>query len=357
MEPFAKGHASFTHVDEICEGLKRRGWAVNLFAPSYGSRPPGAMRRIWGMSLVQLRFIVGKRPELLYLRMHFAAVVSVMWARLWGIPTVVEVNGPFEDLFIAWPSTRRLAALFCALMRFELRVASGVIAVTDQLGTYVAKVADRNDSVTIPNAANIDVFRPSAKTSIALPDRYVVFFGTLAPWQGIATVLEATHLDEWPEGVACVVAGDGQLRGEVERAAAKENGSVLYLGKISAQELAGIVVHAQAGLVVCENVQGRAQTGLFPLKLFETMACGVPVIVSDFPGMADLVRNTGCGLIIEEKAPNQIAASVARLNGNPKYAKEMGKAGLAAIQNEHSWEHRAEETSQMLCKILSCEQA
>ncbi len=305
------------------------------------------------MLRTQLRFIIARRPQVLYLRMHFAAVGAVLWAWMAGVPIVVEVNGPFEDLFIAWPMTRKIAPLFRALMRLQLKTAQRVVTVTDELGAYVTAMVGRCDAVTIANGANVDVFHPKAKTSLNLPERFVVVFGTLAPWQGIGTILDATTLNEWPEDVACVVVGDGQMRAQVERAARRPERRVRYLGKVPATELAGVIARSSAGLVVCEDVQGRARTGLFPLKLFETMACGVPVIASDFPGMADLVRETGCGKIVAERAPLQVAKGVAGLCADRERAKAMGRAGLTAVRAAHSWEHRAIETRRVLEEATS----
>ncbi len=358
MEPFRKDLASYTHITEIVRGLECRNWQVRMLAPIYGHHLPGMLGRLWKMIMIQARLLKpSTRPHALYMRMHFAATPAALWARIRGIPFVVEVNGPFADLFIAWPGMRVLAPVFRAMMAYQLRHASKVITVTPGLAEYINNQVGRSDAVVIPNGANVDIFHPKALTDIKLPSKYAVFFGTMAPWQGIDTLLAAITSAHWPEGVSCVFVGDGQRRTAVEKAAREMPHKVVYLGKLPADQLAGVVTGAVVGMVACEDVQGRAATGLFPLKLFETLACNVPVIATDFPGMADLVRNHNCGWIIEQKNPQKIAETVRIAVDDPQQGKAMGLRGGKVVREEHSWDCRAANTAEILKAVLASEGA
>jgi len=90
-----------------------------------------------------------------------------------------------------------------------------------------------------------------------------------------------------------------------------------------------------------------------PLKLFETLACGIPVIVSDLPGQADLVRAGRCGLVIPGNDPAALARAVAQLAAAPDEAREMGRRGAALVRAEHSWRARAIEIDKVLRACLS----
>ena len=98
---------------------------------------------------------------------------------------------------------------------------------------------------------------------------------------------------------------------------------VVYLGRVAYRDLPGIVARSLAGLCPMSNLGGRSETGLSPLKLYETLACAVPVVVTDFPGQADLVRECNCGLVIRPESPKALADAVAYLYHHPD--KRVGR--------------------------------
>lgn len=346
------GQASYAHVLEIIKGLERCNWKVRLFEPSYTSsrKLPGAFGRLMGFLRAQWQLLHSPRPDILYIRAHFAAWPSALWARLIGLPTVQEVNGPYEDLFIAWPWTQKMAKLFVWLMRSQLRWASVVIAVTPQLAEWVRKEAGHDRVFVVTNGANTNLFNPNAKVNTELPYPYVVFFGALAPWQGIRTLLEAVKTKYWPSDVRLVIMGDGAERPHVEKAASY--GQVVYLGPVAYHELPGIVAHSLAGLSPQNALAGRSKKGLLPIKVFETLACGVPVIVTDWPGQADLVRENQCGLVVPPDDPKAIAEAVAYLYYHPEERIMMGEKGRKLVELEYSWDRCAQKTSEILAMLV-----
>lgn len=350
LQATREGQASYAHVHEIIRGLEKRGWQVRLYEPSYAasSLTPGLLRRAWEFTAVQLRLFASMKsmkPDILYVRHHFASFPAVFLARLQGIPIALEVNGPYEDLFIAWPFTKRLAKLFVYMMRSQLRWADLVVAVTPQLAEW-ARSEGAKRVVVIPNGANTEKFRPEAKLSgsINLPSKYVIFFGALAPWQGIDTILAAVENPRWPRDVKLVIVGDGIERKKVEAVASRTD-RVRYLGLQPYDRMPGIVAGSLVALSLQSDRESRSSRGgLFPLKVFEALASGVPVIVSDFPGMADLVRNCGCGLVVPPEDPHSLAEAVNYLYRNSSVREAMGRRGRELISREHSWDKRAEQT-------------
>ena len=85
----------------------------------------------------------------------------------------------------------------------------------------------------------------------------------------------------------------------------------------------------------------------------KTLACGVPAIVTDFPGQADLVREGRCGLIIPDGDGDALARAVAQLAAHPEEARAMGDRGLELVRREHSWQRRAEQTDRLIASLSS----
>jgi len=355
LQATREGQASYAHVHEIIKGLQKLGWMVDLYEPRYASqeREPSLFQRVLEFIRVQLSLWMNGSPDVIYARWHFANWPTAMLARMKGVPIIQEINGPYEDLFIAWPWTRKFPRLFKWLMRIQLLWADAVIAVTPQLVKWAENQGGKNVFL-IPNGANTELFHPNARLDgrLDLPKNYVVFFGALAPWQGISYILEAIKDTAWPSDVSLVIIGDGLERSKVEEAA-RDDRRIHYLGRQPYITMPGIVAKSIAGLSPQTNENGRASTGLFPLKVFETLASGVPVIVTNHPGMADLVRENGCGVIVPERDPEALAKAVRFLYENPVERERMGKIGRALVVKHHSWQSRALETAKVISSILN----
>jgi glycosyltransferase involved in cell wall biosynthesis len=348
LEPLLEGHAQYTHVHEIIDGLRGLGWDVSLFDPGYALDRP--MPGIVGRSLRILRSqwrAIRSRPGVIYARSHVAAFPLSVWARLRQVPVVHEINGPHEDLFLAWPWTRRIRRFCVGMMRAQWRWAAGIITVTNGLAEFVMRETGRSDVAVIPNAANTAKFHPAAHTDRSLPRRFAVFHGTLVPYQGISTLLAALSEPEWPADLDLVILGDGAERWRVEECAAREP-RLQYMGRVPYRDVPGVLAHALVGLAPVINLGGRADTGMAPVKVFEMLSCGIPVIVTDFGFQADLVREQQCGHVVAAASPAALACAVSDIIRHDDIRREMGKRGRGAIETQHSWTHRAQQTNFVL---------
>lgn len=340
-----QGQASYAHVREIVRGLRDLGWEVTLFEPNYRGTPSILSRGKEFMS-VQWRFLAERRKfHCVYVRWHFATLPSVAWAKARREPVVLEVNGSYGDLFITWPWTSRLKPIFIVLMKQQLRWADVVVVVTESLAKWATQQGARNVFV-IPNGADTEMFVPHTGPRPNLPDRYVVFFGHLAKWQGLETVLAAVAQGDWPESIPLVVVGDGPDRTLVERAATSE--SVIYLGRLPYREIPAIVSNALAALSIQDPLGDRGSNGVMPLKLFEALACATPVVVSDLPGQADLVLDGKCGLVVPSGDPRALVIALQRLLANEQVRADMGRRGRDLVVADHSWRARAATTAAAL---------
>ena len=362
LQVSTEGQASFAHVHEIIDGLRRRGCAVELFEPAIGNRPPvGIAEKLWSFATVQLRLWRHSRNcDAIYIRAHPLALPTLLWARIVGIPVVSELNSTYEDIFSIYPWTRLFRPLVHAVGYVTLAGSDAIVTVSDGLRRWVLDKVPGHGVHVVPNGANVEAFRPlRGKTGSAF-GTYILFFGAMSPWQGIRTLLAAATHPAWPEDVQLVFVGDGVLRPEIE-SAAQDNGRVRHLGRKPYLELANYIGDALAAVSPQTGTQEGVDEGsqrkelrahFSPLKMYETLACGVPMIVSDFPGQAELVRRHSCGIVVPPSDPAAIAAAVKELAANPSDAQAMGERGRVAVVREHSWQHRADETLSVIHAVI-----
>jgi glycosyltransferase involved in cell wall biosynthesis len=354
MQPTRQGQASHAHVNEIVAGLRRRGWQVRLIEPSH-PRPGRAdgIRRAVAAASTQLAYGLRCRfrpAPFVYIRAHFLTLPSALLAKAAGSIVVQEVNGPTSDVFDAWPRLRPFGRLLSLVGRAQLRWADAVVVVTPGLEGYLRdRIGRRSGYHVIGNGANTDLFAPTTDRPSTPQRPYAVFIGALASWQGIDTVLKAVGTADWPLDVDLVVAGDGKERDRIEEAA-RVNPHVRWLGTIAYDEAPALLSGSLAALVPMADVP-RSSYGLSPVKLFEAMACGVPVVASDLPGLGDTVRAHDCGIIFPAGDAGALARSVALLSRDVVRAREMGSRGRRPAETLYSWDARAGQTEQVLLDL------
>ena len=79
-----------------------------------------------------------------------------------------------------------------------------------------------------------------------------------------------------------------------------------------------------------------------PTKLFDAMGAGVPVVASDLPGMAPIVRATGCGELCDPDDPVDIARAIRTIiEATPERRAGYREAALRAARDIYAWEHQA----------------
>jgi glycosyltransferase involved in cell wall biosynthesis len=165
-------------------------------------------------------------------------------------------------------------------------------------------------------------------------------------------MLDAVRDPNWPAGVELVVIGAGAHEHLVQ-AAVQSGLPVRWLGYRPHEQIPELVAGAVAGLIPITNPRGRSSTGISPLKLYETLACGIAAVVTDLPGQAEVVRAGACGVVIPCDDAAALAAAVAQLAANSTAAREMGRRGADFVQREHSWAARAAAIDRVLRTALA----
>jgi glycosyltransferase involved in cell wall biosynthesis len=91
-----------------------------------------------------------------------------------------------------------------------------------------------------------------------------------------------------------------------------------------------------------------------PVKLFEYMAAGLPVIASDFPLIAEIVNHNLCGSLVDPCAsPRDIAEIIHLWWQEKEIPKQMGANGYQAVRERYNWEKLIEKLSVLYKTLLT----
>ena len=102
-----------------------------------------------------------------------------------------------------------------------------------------------------------------------------------------------------------------------------------------------VMERAIAGLVTLHPLTNYLDAQ--PVKMFEYMAAGIPVIASDFPRWREIIDTCGCGICVDPLQPDKIAQAIDFLVQNPEVAEQMGENGRLATSKYFNWQREEEK--------------
>jgi glycosyltransferase involved in cell wall biosynthesis len=162
----------------------------------------------------------------------------------------------------------------------------------------------------------------------------VLYHGGFSPDRGIEQLVEALPL---LPGVHLVCLGYGVLEPFLRARLAEADGRLHVLPAVPPEALLEWVASADVVAMPIQptTLNHRLTT---PNKLFEALAAGVPIVASDLPGMAPIVRETGAGVVCDPTDPAAVAAAIRRILELPEADRRaMGERGREAARTRYNW--------------------
>lgn len=356
----------FVHVEELIGAFRSLGHEVRVVGPEhveneeFGAdagwvatlkrRLPGSVYELLelGYSLHDYRkirrAIAEFGPDLVYERYNLFFPSGVRAARAAGVPILLEVNAPLyeERSRFGGLSLGRLAKWS---EDYVWRNADAVLPVTDVLAGRVraAGVPDQRIHVT-PNGINEREFRDlptpeEAKRRLGLDGRLVLgFVGFMREWHGLERVLEFMATAPGREQIFALFVGDGPARAGLE-ARAKE------LGLSSNMRITGVMPRDRIPQTLAAfdiALQPAVVEYASPLKLFEYLAVGLPIIAPGSANIREVLANGENALLFDEGDPDSFFGALGRMCRDPELRHDLARAAADTIRRQGlTWERNA----------------
>jgi glycosyltransferase involved in cell wall biosynthesis len=208
----------------------------------------------------------------------------------------------------------------------------------------VALGAPAARAATVPYGVDVHAFapRPPApelrrRLGVGEDAFLVLAFGRLVEKKGFAHLVEAAARTG---GVEVVIAGEGDLRAELEQRARALKAPVRLVGALTRDDIAAAL--AEADVVVVPSVVDRAGNvdGL-PNALLESLAAGRAVVATQAGGIPDVVTHDVNGLLVPEKDGDALAHALRRLIREPQTRERLGREARRQAVERLSWEAAA----------------
>ncbi|MBP8251341.1 MAG: glycosyltransferase family 4 protein [Herpetosiphon sp.] len=363
------------HTSEVAYGLAARGIDMHVVV-----RPPSGTRRVpWRLHSYQkngvtwyesdlpkaasllsypliARLIKRIKPDAVMERYYNLAGAGVLAAARHGVPTLLEVNALIVD-----PPQIRKRQIDDALARFmPQRERGGPLRrwavwqcnhsakIVTPLHTTVPPEVDRTRIVELPWGANVSAFQPNEAERAPL----LVFLGSFRHWHGVTDFVRAANvlLDQGFDGRFLLI-GDGPEREQAQQIAQTHADRFEWAGAVAHDRVPALLARATVGVAPFNPARHPAlqSAGFFwsPLKIYEYMAAGLPVVTANIPPLDDVIRPNQEGALFEAGNIQDLARAMRDVAMSPNRAA-MGRNARQRVEQRYSWEQHCAELQRVL---------
>lgn len=334
--------------------------SISLLPGHLALRAPGGQRRwfwpfasrrpfLWAACL----WVARSRPRLLYLRNLRTA--DYLSRRFPSIPFVFEAHEVFWRSRAFWHANdgRGSGASLARFKAMEQRVydrAAGVVAITASLAEDLRKDFRYEGPLLVaPDGVEVAAAQQVASAIGPIPGE-VLYLGSGAAWKGIETAVRAMA---YVEGARLRVVGPtGEAARSLSALAAELGVSSRVCLEPFVSPSRRFEVIARASVCLLPGSRAPiAERFTSPLKLFDYLACGRPVLAGNVAAVREVLTHDVTGWLTEVGNPRELGAGLTRLLGDDALRQRLGEAG-ARLAARYDWSARAEALSRFLGKRL-----
>jgi glycosyltransferase involved in cell wall biosynthesis len=316
-------------IETIARSRGRRANRIRFLLSSLKRAAERPDATIWtrdlGLAAFLLQLPAARRPTVVYESHGIAPIVSEEMPRLLGDPDLA-------------PTRRKLERLDARERRVWRRAPAYVTITRTLADDLAARYGPRPNVFVVPDGAA----RSDPAPAPGEPARGVAgYAGHLYPWKGVDVLVRALAIATGMRGL--IVGGHP---GERDRA--RIDALVAQLGVGDRVQITGLVPvrdvrrHLQQAsiLVLPNSASAISERYTSPLKLFEYLTLGRPIVASDLPAIREVLTHERTALLVPPDDPAALCGALERLSRDPALADSLGGAALA-LASQYTWAQRA----------------
>lgn len=298
-----------------------------------------------------------KNIDVLYIRLHgdwaFEKWTLLKVLTLFRLPVVWEINSPLEESVDLGLRTKKQVRRLNAQRRLLGKIVNAGICVSVTMKDYATDYLGIKKTYVVPNGSDPSQFSPERKDAHIYKD-YQNYFKVLwsgsagYSWQGIKIISEvAERVYAMDKNIVFILITNKQHLKEYN----VFDKNVVVMDEKKYTDLPPYIASADAGLCLYQNYGWNGRFYFSPLKLFDYMASGLPVIASNLGQISEVITHKESGLLTDNKI-GDIAEQIVFLKNNPIEAKRLGAKARLRVQEYYNWERAADQTENILKETI-----
>lgn len=355
-----KNGGQATHLREIVNNLDKLNNDITLLCPKFRHKDSINCSRIIEIPVLRKRqiintimfqylfsismtlYILRHNVDIIYIRHSQFNILPLLISRLMRIPCIIEINYSIPELRMLMPNI--IIYMIKVIDKLSFNLANSIIAVANDLKDEISttyRISNKKIFV-ISNGADIDKFRPiapnDARELLRLNNdlKYICYIGGMTRWQGLEFLVKSAPIIlEQEQNVRFLMVGKGNYLSNImdltEKIGVKKN--FIFIHGAPHEK---VPIYINAGdICVAPFYKGRIAS---PIKIYEYMACGKPIIASNISDIGSLLEKSSAGISIPPNDDILLAENIIKLLKDEKLRDIMSKNARKYIIENCTWE-------------------
>ena len=344
---FKKKLGGLIRIFDLADNLARVGHDVLLFLPKIGYPKKQTICRVIEIPFIDLSIIrplsfhlactvimlikLIEAPDIFYVR-KMNSFLPMLVAKLLKIPTFFEIP---NDPYLAYRSkTKMRIFLEGTIDKYSMMLSDRIIVLSEWSKNRLKQIGGISLSklIVLPSGTDTELFKPLPKEECCIKlgfDSsffYVGFVGSFFFQQGLDTLIDsAPDILQKYKNTRFLLVGDGPMMQVWKQKVNREGleGAFVFTGQIPYQEVPEYV----GAMDICVAPHRKDTNQASPVKIFDYMACGKPIVASDIEVVREITERCGCAVLVPPEQPRELARAILFLIGGRERREEMGEKG------------------------------
>lgn len=296
---------------------------------------------------IRMRFCMkNHRIDFIYERYALFGFAGVLLARKHKLPILLEIN---DSTFVERVRKLRCRALAAKIERLVFSEASGLITISSAFKkTIISKTDTPGTSIwCIPNAIDPEKFDSYQSDGQQIRDRYrlsdrtvIGYIGGFVHWHRIDYLIEAVAelIPHYPN-ICCLLVGGGASQASLQEYITQKNIQLYFVftGRIPHENIPEYIAAMDITVIPHSNDYGS------PMKLFEYMAMGKPVVAPRLAPIEDIVTEGIDGALFKPGNKDQLKDTLTTLIEDFERRVWLGENARRTVCEKHLWIHNAQK--------------
>jgi len=305
------------------------------------------------------------RYDIIYARDYHTVMIALFPRLIFKKKLVFEINGiAHEEQRLKSNSiiNRILVFLIQEAEKMATKYSERIVSVTPQISAYMIQNyhCSQEKVKIIPNGVDTKKFYPiydeallgqwKERLGILKEEIVIAFVGNMAPWQGVDTLIEsALRLLLKKRGLIFLIVGEGRLKDALIHKVANSGfaESFVFTGMVNHNDIPFLVNIADICVAPIVSKRNKMTFTGSPIKVYEYIACGKPVISSKFEGL-EFIEHEGVGRLTEPGDVTDLEEALENLVNDPQMRADMGQKGAQIAQQKYDWAWSVKKIEEIL---------